>query len=171
MSDKYQNHLIIIPEDDHNRQIINGFVDSYYVPILNQRRIQVVGNAGGWDEAVKKFEKEYLPEMGKYSNRHVLIVLDFDGMPFERLAAVKKRIPSDCADRVFFLGTKDEPKDLKAAHKLKFTYEEIGRKLAEDFVSNGTTMDDLWQDEHLVHNLDELGRLCGRVRGFIFGDS
>ena len=164
MSDKYQDHLIIIPEDDHNRQIIIGFVNSHHI---NQRQIDVENNAGGWDEAVKKFEREHLRQMAKYPKRHVLIVIDFDEVASERLSLVKSRIPPDCIDRVFFLGTKDEPRDLKAAHKLRLTYEEIGQKLASDFSSKDRPENDLWQDGHIVHNLDELARLCAKVRKFV----
>jgi hypothetical protein len=41
---KYQPHVIVLPEDDANRQIGNGFLQ---VPSLQARRIQILPEAGG----------------------------------------------------------------------------------------------------------------------------
>lgn len=41
----YQQHVLVLPEDDANRQIVNGFL---LEPSLNERVIQVLPIAGGW---------------------------------------------------------------------------------------------------------------------------
>jgi hypothetical protein len=44
---KHKPHLIVLPEDDANRQIANGFINSSNV---NQRAIQVLPPVGGLEK-------------------------------------------------------------------------------------------------------------------------
>lgn len=46
---KYDQHIFVLPEDDANRQIANGFIQDLN---LNQRAIQVRPIANGWKKAV-----------------------------------------------------------------------------------------------------------------------
>ena len=43
----FQPHLMVLPEDDANRQIVNGFLLD---PSLNQRAIQPLPIDGGWSK-------------------------------------------------------------------------------------------------------------------------
>lgn len=43
---KYKAHLLVLPEDDANRQMANGFILD---PNLNERVIQVLPPVGGWN--------------------------------------------------------------------------------------------------------------------------
>ena len=47
---KYAPHVYIIPEDDRDRQIAEGFVNHHEV---DDRRIQVMPPAGGWRQCAQ----------------------------------------------------------------------------------------------------------------------
>ncbi len=73
-------------------------------------------------------------------------------------------LPKSVGDRIYLLGTFDEPKDLKEACGLKL--EDIGRQLAQDCPPAPTY--GLWSHAHLQHNAAELERLVAQVRPFLF---
>ncbi|MGS0743548.1 hypothetical protein ACVBEF_17245, partial [Glaciimonas sp. GG7] len=50
MSNKFLPHLLILPEDDANRELANGFLLDDRVL---ERNIQVLKPAGGWKKAVE----------------------------------------------------------------------------------------------------------------------
>lgn len=50
---KYKPHILVLPEDDANRQIANGFL---LEKTLNQSAIQVLPPAGGWKKVVEEFK-------------------------------------------------------------------------------------------------------------------
>jgi hypothetical protein len=45
---KYEDHVLVLPEDDANRQIANGFILNSNV---KERAIQVLPIADGWDKS------------------------------------------------------------------------------------------------------------------------
>ena len=45
---KYLPHLLILPEDDANRELANGFVLNHAV---NSRAVQILPPAGGWKKS------------------------------------------------------------------------------------------------------------------------
>jgi hypothetical protein len=48
----YDDHVLVVPEDDANRQLVNGFLNE---PALWPRTIQVLPNAGGWSKVLDVF--------------------------------------------------------------------------------------------------------------------
>jgi len=50
---KFKPHILVLPEDDANRQIANGFIQALNV---NERAIQVMPNADGWKKAVDNLQ-------------------------------------------------------------------------------------------------------------------
>lgn len=150
MSNKYEPHLLVIPEDEANRQILTGFNTHLDV---NSRRIKVEPVAGGWVKALEKFKGDHISEMGKYENRHILILMDFDGQP-ERLEKAKAYIPENLRERVFVLGCLSEPERIRSATGM--TKERFGEALAEACV-NGRG--EIWSNELLAHNGAELERM------------
>jgi hypothetical protein len=50
-------HVYVIPEDDADRQLADGFVLHHGV---DARRIQVMPPAGGWREVQRTFQDEYI---------------------------------------------------------------------------------------------------------------
>jgi len=57
---KYLPHLFVLPEDDANRQIANGFILSLN---LDTRKIQVLNEAGGWKKVLHNFNNTHAPNM------------------------------------------------------------------------------------------------------------
>lgn len=163
MINNYRDHLLILPEDDHNRHVINGFLMN-----VNGRFTQPLKNAGGWKKALDTIQDQtVINELKKYSRRHYLITIDFDTHIDERTSYYRglvDNLPQSVGDRIYLLGTFDEPKDLKAACGLNL--EDIGKQLAQDCPLAPTH--GLWSHEHLRHNAAELERLVAQVRPFLF---
>jgi len=157
---KYEPHMLIIPEDDANRQIANGFLTCLNVKC---NAVQVLPPAKGWGSVLEKFGRDYCPKMRAYPNRRVLLLIDFDSKYTDRIALVQKEIPDFCKDRVFVLGVASEPERLK--YNLSMSFEEVGRSLTKDCPHE---LSDTWKNELLVHNETELKRMVNDVKSFLF---
>jgi hypothetical protein len=157
---KYAPHVYVIPEDDRDRQIADGFVLHHQV---KDRRIQVMPPAGGWLKVLKTFQDEFVPKLREYTQAHVVMLIDFDGRVAERLDEFRQATPDALKDRVFVVGSKYEPETLKRA--LKIGFEAIGKSLAND-CDTGTT--ECWDHEQLQHNDAEQRRLVQIVKPFLF---
>lgn len=156
----YLPHLLVIPEDDKNREIANGFILDIRVKTA---RIQVLPPAGGWLKVVEKFVDNFVISMQNFPERRVLLLLDFDNKIVARTAYVQGCIPPPLADRVFLLGVKSEPEKLITACNRKT--EPIGEALADECANNQTV---LWAHPLLAHNAAELARLKAEVKPFLF---
>jgi hypothetical protein len=159
---RHQDHVIIIPEDDADRQIANGFCSSYQLG-TRSRRVQVVNETGGWLNAEATLHRTYVPHLQKFNNSRVVLVIDFDSTP-ARGVEILERVPGDLRDRVFVIGSLTDPQDL--ARSFKKSFEEIGRDIA-DQCADGTTQS-LWDHDLLEHNQTEVERLSKNVRPFLF---
>jgi exoribonuclease R len=157
---RYRSHVYVIPEDDRNRQIADGFILHDQV---NDMRIQVIPPAGGWSRVIEVFCDEYISKLRGYEEAHVVMLIDFDNRIEQRLARLAQDIPDELKDRVFVVGSRDEPETVKQA--LNMSYEEIGRALAEDCSANTTQF---WDHDQLLHNDSERQRLVQIVRPFLF---
>lgn len=159
MSNKYLPHLIVIPEDDANESLVNGFMKH---PQVDQRRIQVDRVAGGWREVLSQFKRDHIIPLDQFHQRRVVLLLDFDQQE-DRSALIRQEIPERVKNRVFLLGVWTEPERLKA--NLKQSLEAIGESLAKACLEeqNGD-----WSHPLLNHNSDELERLRQEVRPFLF---
>jgi hypothetical protein len=51
-------HVYVLPEDDANRQLANGFFAE--VDWNRQRQMQVLPPAGGWIEVLNRFKLTYI---------------------------------------------------------------------------------------------------------------
>jgi len=147
MSNKYSPHLVVIPEDDANRQMIGGFRNHHGV---DNRRIHVEPVAGGWRVALSKVRSDHEQEMLKYSNRYLLLLIDFDERE-DRFALAKEFIPEELSDRVFIMGCRSEPENVR--RETRMSIEELGEALANACFS-GTT--GAWSHPFLAHNLEQL---------------
>ena len=158
-SDKYHPHVLVLPEDEADRQLANGFVLDQS---LSTRRIQILQEAGGWTRVLDQFESDHVVGMERWPLRFMVLLIDFDGH-VDRLAQAKSRIPANLVDRVFILGSLTNPEDLK--RRLGNTFEEIGKALANDCRED---TEHLWGHDLLRHNAEELNRLRQSVRPFLF---
>ena len=158
---KYAPHIYVIPEDDADRQIADGFV---LHPRVKEARVQVVPPAGGWPKVIQTFQDEYIPKLRDYPNARIVMLIDFDDQVEKRKADFERVIPADFKARVFVIGSKHTPEILKKEVK-KRTFEEIGGLLADDCAA-GTAV--LWGHEQLRHNDVDRQRLFEAVMTFLF---
>lgn len=111
----------MLPEDDANRQVANGFV-----LVFPTRQIQILPEAGGWAQVRDRFTTEHIAGMERYPHRLMVLLVDFDGNA-NRLQDIQTGIPGNLRQRVFVLGTLTEPEDLTRVGL--GSYETIGRGL------------------------------------------
>ncbi|MBI3654021.1 MAG: hypothetical protein HY231_23570 [Acidobacteria bacterium] len=89
---KNQPHLLLLPEDDANRQLANGFLKE--VDGARQRQMQVLPVAGGWQEVLSLFKAVHVMEMERYHRRFMVLLIDFDGQE-DRLGKAREVVPED----------------------------------------------------------------------------
>lgn len=159
-ANKDQPHVMVLPEDDANRQLADGFY--LQVESNRQRRMQILRPARGWTKVRDQFVSVHAREMRDCPLRFMVLLLDFDS-DIERLARVRAQVPADLMERVFIIGALSEPEALKQAGL--GTYEEIGSGLAKDCREETDT---IWGHELLQHNASELDRLRQHVRPILF---
>ena len=159
MVNRHRPHVLVLPEDDANRQLANGFVLS---PRLRTRNVQILEEVGGWLEVLNRFKSDQIEGMQRYPSRLMILLIDFD-QDTNRLTTAKAAVPENLAERVFILGTFSEPEALKKDGL--GSYETIGRALADDCYE-GT--DKTWSHPLLKHNNHELNRLRDPVYPILF---
>lgn len=147
---KYRPHVLVLPEDDANRQLANGFL--LHLP-LHARQVQVLPEAGGWEKVRDDFEDVHRQEMDRRPERHMVLLIDFDKNPARR-ADVQSTIPSSLENRVFILGVWSDPEKLRASGVGSF--ETVGEKLADECRDGSSA---LWSHDLLKHNAEELERM------------
>lgn len=157
---KYKPHILVLPEDDANRQIANGFVLD---PNLNERVIQILPSAGGWSKVLNEFKTIHVSHMKQYPERRIVLIMDFDDMPQDRLGKLQAEVPEELTDRVFILGVLSEPEKLKA--NIRKSYEDIGKSLSHECSDN---IQILWRHDLLKHNENELYRMVKFIKPFLF---
>ena len=156
----FQPHLMVLPEDDANRQMVNGFVLD---PSLNERAIQPLPIAGGWTKVRDDLTFSQVALLRKYPKRHLVLLIDFDGEVADRSQSFQTAIPADVRDRVYLLGTLNEPEPLRKACGVSL--EKVGQQLAQACAHGD---EGLWGHEMLIHNHTELQRLIHNVKPFLF---
>lgn len=159
-ANKHRPHVLVLPEDDANRQLAKGFSLSLDPSVA--WRMDVLLPAGGWNQVLDHFVSDHIYYMEKYPKRIVVLLMDFDSQE-ARLEYAKSRIPEHLKERVFILGAWSQPEKLKSARL--GSYEEIGLALGRDCRDKTTTT---WEHELLSCNAAELGRLSQHVRPILF---
>ncbi|AFZ23675.1 hypothetical protein Cylst_1387 [Cylindrospermum stagnale PCC 7417] len=158
---KFVPHILVLPEDDANRQIANGFIQDLN---LNERAIQVLPIAGGWKKVVDKFIEDHVNVMRQYRETRIVLLIDFDECE-DRLSYVESRIPEDLIDRVFVLGVQSNPESLR--RDIQKSLETIGETLANDCAEN---RNELWTHPLLIHNQPQLEQMILSVKPFLFNN-
>jgi len=156
---KHVPHVLVLPEDDANRQLANGFVLDH---CLDTRRIQILEEAGGWEPVLERFKKDHVQDMERNPNRFMVLLIDFDGH-LDRFDRAKGEVPKTLQDRVFIVGVRSEPERLKA--DIRQSYEDIGAALAKDCRDD---TDNTWSHPLLCHNTNEVQRLRASVKQILF---
>lgn len=153
----YRPHIFVLPEEDANRQMANGF----HLQVGATRQMQVLGVAGGWNKVLERFKSDHVMGMEKWPNRFTVLLIDFDSKE-DRLEIAKAAIPAHLTNRVFVLGVWSRPEALKAELG---TYERIGLAMADDCREETNTT---WGHNLLRHNASELERLREQVLSILF---
>jgi len=143
------------------RQIANGFKNN---PHVDASQIKVMPEAGGWSKVLDTFREEYIPKLKSNKLVHVIMLIDFDGKYAARRGDFESQTPNDIKDRVFVVGVKQNPQELK--RELGKKLEQIGSLLADDCFAGTLTT---WSHEHLKHNDPDRLRLIGVVKPILFG--
>jgi hypothetical protein len=156
---KYHPHVFVLPEDDANRQMANGFYQE--VDWSRQRQMQVLPVGGGWNEVLDLLMSVHIGEVDHNPNRFLILLIDFDGRE-GRLDHAKAGIPDHLTERVFIIGVLTEPEALKPDLG---AYEAIGLAMARDCREETYTT---WGHPLLRHNDGELDRLRKHVRPILF---
>ena len=99
-------HVLVIPEDDANSQLADGF----YLEIGGPRQMQVMPVANGWKKVLASFRDDYLKDLERTPARSIVLLIDFDEQE-DRFAEAQTFIPNDLSQRVFILGALNEPED------------------------------------------------------------
>lgn len=157
-ANRYKRHVLVLPEDDANRQIAIGF----FLKIAG-RAWQILPPAGGWAKVIDDLERVHVITMRQYPDRNIVLMMDFDHQVTERLERVKAVTPPELRDRVFVLGVLSEPEELKV--NLNMTFEAIGESLFQDCADDTRRA---WSHELLKHNETEVDRLVSSVKPFLF---
>lgn len=160
MSNKHKPHVIVLPEDDANRQIANGFLLD---PSIKPRNIQVLNPAGGWGKVLDSFLEDHVAGLRKWPERHLVLLIDFDEHVEARTKQFFNQFPEDVRDRVFLLGTQGEPEPLRK--QCGDSLENIGKALAAECYRDETS---LWHHPLLAHNAAERARLNTKVKSILF---
>lgn len=147
-ANRYDPHVLIISEDDANRQIAVGFSMQ-----CTSKQLIIETEVGGWLKVRDRFLSRDVKIMRRYTSRFVIMLIDCDGR-LGRVAEIRSEIPQDVADRTFILGCKSEPEDLRTAGLGSF--EKIGISIAEECSAVTTTY---WNHDLLSHNISELANL------------
>jgi hypothetical protein len=157
-ANKHLPHVLVLPEDDANRQMANGFHQE--IDFAQQRQMQVLPVANGWREVLDLFESVHVTEMGRWLTRYMVLLIDFDNQA-SRLGEAKARIPAQLTERVFVIGSQTKPEDLRSIGSL----EAIGAELARDCRDESIRT---WSHVLLRNNAEELDRLREHVRPILF---
>ena len=157
---------MVVPEDEPYRKTAKGFEG--IVPEPYARRIHVMPEAGGWLEAVKQVEAD-LHKLRRYSDRRLLLLIDFDGdssrrdYVFQRLA---NAVQAEVLSRVYLLASLKEAEDLTRPEVKLGNYASIGSQIG---IACQSAQADPWQHTLLNHNQAELARLSTFARPLLFG--
>lgn len=82
-------HLFILPEDDANRQLANGFLLE-----AAAAQMRVLHEAGGWNAVVENFVANHIADLRRYAQRCLVLLLDCDNNPARRDDIVRKIPPT-----------------------------------------------------------------------------
>ena len=107
-TNKYSPHVLVLPEDDANNDLANGFLRHDKIA---KRAIRVLPVAGGWPKVRDKFLNEHVSGMNRFPNRYVVLLMDFDEDQ-ERFGNIVAQVPAEFRERVFLIGVWSEPEKL-----------------------------------------------------------
>jgi len=149
---RYRPHLVVLPEDDAYRQLMNGVK---LAPSVNALCIEVHKPLRGWEKVLGAMT-DWAPSLDRFPEMHLLLLIDFDNdftTRYQRFVEQSRQI--GCFDRTFLLGIDHrEAEDLKRAQRNSF--ESLGKSLVEGCPDRTSP---LWNEAHLGCNRPEIERM------------
>ena len=159
---KYSPSVIILPEDEADRQCANGFA----LLTRANKQLQILPSAGGWTKVMDTFESVYVSLMEKHSSIHMVLLLDFDGKE-NRRSEITAKIPEGLRGRVLLIGSYTDPQELRS--KSGKSFERIGETLAEECETGARQFwNHVWNHDLLKHNTAEVDRVGNNFRAILF---
>lgn len=122
-------HLVVIQEDSPYRDLTNGIRNAVHV---EGYRIDSRAPVGGWTKVLASLH-DMVPILNRYTNMHLLLLMDFDYEFASRMDKFKQSIVDQpYQNRVFLLGVDNkEFENLKQTLK-QTNIEYIGQMLVEN---------------------------------------
>lgn len=155
----YRPHLFILPEDKANHDIANGF--RLDLPHTISHQVKILHFVGGIPAIKASIQSNEAKGLNQYAERFLAVLVDFDGKGKSRYDEIVDTVPLDLRNRVFILGSLQEPENLRSSLVTQNkvdpnTWEKIGSLLATDCLTGKAVT---WRHEQLKHNRSELNRL------------
>ncbi len=150
---KNKKHLVVIQEDSPYRELLNGVRNS---PHVDGYKIDNRAPAGGWSKVFCALEDNHAL-LERYSEMHLLLLMDFDRKFGERMQHFKEMIADKSyQSRVFLLGVDNkEFENLKQTLK-KSNVEKIGQELVKGCPDQQSA---IWDTQQLACNQTEIDRM------------
>jgi hypothetical protein len=158
----YKPHILVLPEDEADRHLANGF---FCHPDLTIQNYHIEKPSRGWNKVLAEFTENQITPMRKFEGRLLVLLIDFDKSR-SRIDLFHEAIPDDLKDRVFVLGVWSQPESLAAPHGNK-GLEQHGNNLADDCANNNRQR--YWQTPLFKHNLVELNGRDDQLKKLLFG--
>ncbi len=159
---KYQFALLVVPEDQANKDLVIGARDSQPNTIQNKIRIEPV--PGGRDEVWTATIHDYLPRLERYERWHLVLVIDHDADVPKIQQHFDELIPQSLKSRVWVLGCRSEPESCRSRLGRPGPLRELGSEL---FNSCMTQLSPLWDHNELNHNKAQLESLRKTLQNLI----
>lgn len=157
---RHREHILVLPEDDADRQLANGFLLG--MPDRSRSQVRILPVAGGWQKVLDQFRSDHVDYMERFQQCGMVLLIDFDGRG-DRFSQAWNAVPPHLTGRVFILGVWTRPEDLVRAGF--GSYERIGQLLWRDCSAEPAG---IWQHELLRHNSREVRRLRNTPVGRLF---
>jgi hypothetical protein len=196
--DPEKPHLIILAEDDANRQLAHAFLLEIKGRMPDSRQIEVLRKRAGkppkdgWKKTVDgKFIGDQVPKMfDKFPHRMVLLLIDFDEKTGDhnRREYTFRQLKMKLKEKLKLGEELKSEEELKLENKLEelrkrvFVLgvwsepEQLRQNFGQSFEKIGESLaqacinddDELWQHELLKHNLEEVKRMKPLVNPLLF---
>ncbi len=155
---KFRPHLHVIVEDSKLADIARGFA----IENAHRNQFDIRQPAGGWPRAEVQLERQ-INELDNYSQRIVIVVIDFDNEGEQRRERFLEVVPEHLRERVIVLGPVGKCEQLTS--ELAIDRESIGRKLARECQEDAW---ESWNCTQLAHNQPSASGFRQRYIGQFF---
>lgn len=148
-------YLIVLFEDNAYKDLFLGFEFSFHKQIQQKPVLQ------GFDDVLFQLTNSNsttLKELNKYPNAYILAITDadMDSHQESNIDTLKKSIKGIYRNRIFVLGSKYEAENIKKEIIGQGKWRRLAKEL-ESSCQNDSC--ELWHNDMLKHNLDEIVRL------------